>query len=79
VSDPFAKYRPSKTPRGGKCFICGGPAGGRVVLTLQERKQQHEDPKKANRFAYPSVDSSSRTYCVEHAIEVYEKGLGAFE
>jgi hypothetical protein len=68
----FDVYRKPK-PRGKwGCAICGADGVGRVQVTLQERRDQGRGPGQINRYAYPSVDSKSATFCEEHAIEVYE-------
>jgi hypothetical protein len=67
----FDGYRKPKGTRG--CVVCSEPVVGRVVVVLQERR---EDPDKgtkdANRFSFPAIDSTSRSFCEAHAIEVYE-------
>lgn len=68
----FDEFRKPKSRKGGTCSRCGGPAGGRVVITLQERKRMEgRTSKDANYWQYPAVDSTSGTFCEPCSVAVY--------
>ena len=58
----FDDYQETRRPRGGSCQVCRAPTKGRVQLSLQAKAPGR----------YPTVESTSGTFCEKHAVEIYE-------
>ena len=73
MTPSFADYARPRRRKNGTCAACGGPGEGRVAVSLQQRKANPGKTKAdANYYAYPAIDSTSRTFCEACAIRIYE-------